>query len=256
MPDFNGLNVPLISNTNLPSVDPSLTENTYNSSVKPPAPFVPPTSNKESDLDIVSKASAESDWKDRSNVISGAELDANKRYKSYVPGTDMENEARWGQSGWERFKNATDNLVKKTLSYTVQTAGFLGGAAAALVGGAVNIADKELGGKGNVINDGHAFSLMTDNFMDQLADALKENVQERSLIYKSNTYSKGNIWAKLGTSDWWLDDAIDRVALTIATIAPGFLEAKGLGLFGAAIKGADLEATGLGSKLIQNLVKF
>ena len=165
----------------------------------------------------------------------------------------MEDAARWGQSTGQRIGNALDNLAEKSLSYTVQTAGFLLGGVAALAGGLVNITDQKLGGDGKVINNGNAFSLMTDNFMDQLADSWKENVQERSPIYKSNQYSKGNIWSKLGTTDWWLDDAIDRLALTAATLAPGFLEAKGLGLFGTAMKEADLEATGMGSKLIQSI---
>ena len=141
--------------------------------------------------------------------ITDKELQANQRYKTFNPLIpDYENFAAYGQSGGKRIGNALDNLVEKTGAYIVQNAGFIGGAPFAL-------------GGWNISN-------MTDNFLTQIGDAWKAAVQERSPIYKTDKYTQGNIWSKLGTTSWWLDDAIDRVALTGAMLIPGIAESRGL----------------------------
>ncbi len=119
-----------------------------------------------------------------------------RRFPVYDP-TKTENEFRWGQTGWARTANTLDNLVEKTGAYIIQNAGFIGGAIPAAIGGTANmISGNE---KGNTV------SLMTDNFLVKLGEAWKEKVQERAPIYKSDYYSKGTIWGKLATTDWWLD---------------------------------------------------
>jgi len=247
MPDFNNLSSPMV-NQNLSDLP-----NPYN----PASPETSVPTQSPSKLDATPEQSLEQFYATKPDeessvhhVISGAELDANKRYKMYNPLIpDMENEARYGQTTGERLKNAGDNFIEKTLSYGVQTLGFLGGLVPAAVGGTANLISELGKGEGNIA-DGHAISLMTDNFMVKLADAWKENVQERSPIYKSDTYTQGNIWKKLGTSDWWLDDFTDRLALTAATLAPGFLEAKGLGLFGIAMKEGGIVGKGMAAKAV------
>lgn len=106
--------------------------------------------------------------------------------------------------------NAVANLVTKTAAYALQNTGLLVGAPIAAV-------------TGNVSN-------MTDNFLTRAGDYLKEGVESKFPIYKSDKYTQGNIWQKLGTAGWWLDDAIDRVALTAAMFIPGLAESKGIGL--------------------------
>ena len=177
------------------------------------------------------------------------------RYPAYFPDRNNENMYAQSQGGWDRMGNAAVNFVSKVGSYLTQSAGFIGGAVPAVIGGAVNIVDKAAGGDGKVIQNGNAISLMTDNFLDKFADAWKDKTQEEFPIYKTDKYTNGNIWQKLGTTSWWLDDAIDRAALTAATLVPGFLEAKGLGLFGSAVKGGVLEATGMGAKAIKTIAE-
>jgi len=182
--------------------------------------------------------------------------DINSRYKSFILGADNESINAELQTGWNIVGHAADNLVEKVGAYATQTAGFIGGALGAAAGGSINLINEGLGGDGKVINKGNAISYLTDNFLTELGDAWKENVQERSPIYKPKSYTEGNIWQKLGTKEWWLDDAIDRVALTGAMLLPGMAEAKGLGLFGAAIDEAGmLKATGLGAKAIETLAE-
>ena len=182
--------------------------------------------------------------------------DISTKYSRFLLGKDNEAINADIQSGWDRAGNAATNLVEKVGAYTVQTAGFIGGAIGATVGGAINLSNELLGGDGKLIKDGKAVSMMTDNFLTNLGDLWKENVQETNPIYKSKKYTEGNIWNKLATSSWWLDDAIDRVALTGAMLIPGFAEAKGVGLFGAvAEEGGLLRTTGLGAKAIQGLAE-
>jgi len=176
------------------------------------------------------------------------------RYDQFLLGQDNENINHELQTGWERTKNAVDNTVEKFGAYLTQTAGFIGGALAGATGGSINLVNEAFGGEGKVVNNGHAISLMTDNFLANLGEAWKENVQERAPIYKGSAYTNGDIWQKLGTSDWWLDDAVDRLALTASMLVPGVAEAKGFGLFGAALDEAGtLTATGLGAKGLQAL---
>lgn len=167
-------------------------------------------------------------------TVSAKQLYDNKRYAVYNPETlDIEYQKHNAQSGWDRAGNATVNLVAKTGAYLTQSAGFLLGAPVALA-------------TWDITN-------MTDNFLVKAGDAIKEGVQETNPIYKGKDYTEGNIWQKLGTTDWWLDDAMDRVALTVATLAPGFAETElGVGLFGATVDEATggLRATGLASKAI------
>ena len=180
--------------------------------------------------------------------------DVSSRYDSFLLGKDNESINAELQSGWSRAGSAADNLVEKFGAYVTQNAGFIGGAIGAATGGAINLVNEGLGGDGKVVNNGNAISNMTDNFLTNLGDAWKENVQERSPIYKSDKYTNGTIWQKLGTSSWWLDDAIDRLALTGAMLIPGIAESEGLGLFGAALdESGALKATGAGAKALQAL---
>ena len=178
------------------------------------------------------------------------------KYDRFLLGKDNEAINADIQSGWDRAGNAGANLVEKIGAYTVQTAGFIGGAVGATVGGTLNLANELVGGDGKLVKDGKAVSMMTDNFLTNLGDLWKEHVQETNPIYKSKAYTEGNVWNKLLTSSWWLDDAIDRVALTGAMLIPGFAEAKGVGLFGVAMEeGGLIRATGMGTKAIQALAE-
>ena len=203
MPDFKGLD-PIVVNQDIPNSEP-----VYN-----PAPIaenIDSASPKASAMDIFNYYRQTPNEKPSDMVITGKELADNKRYKFYNPTvTNQEDYHRWGQTGWERAGAAADNFVEKTGAYLVQTVGFIGGAMAGIVGGSINYADQWTGGDGKVVSSGNAISLLTDNFLTNLGEVWKENVQERSPIYKSSAYTDGNIWQKLGSSDWWLDDAIDR----------------------------------------------
>ena len=184
--------------------------------------------------------------------VSNATLTANKRFGIYRPGVNFEDIYSQAQSGWDRVGNSGAQFVNKFGSYLLQTVGFIGGAIGAAAGGLINYGNKKFGGDGKVVENGNAVSLMSDNFLTQLGDVWKEGAQDAFPIYKSNKYSNGNIWDKLQTSSWWLDDFVDRLALTASMIVPGILEAKGLGLFGTiAREGGAIEATGIGSKAIK-----
>lgn len=151
-------------------------------------------------------------------MVSFEELDANKRYGIYNPTiTDQESYKAENQSGWSRAANAAINFVGKTVAYTLQNTGFILGAPAALLSSDI--------------------SNMTDNFLVKAGDALKEGVQDSNPIYKTLNYTEGNIWDKLGSSSWWLDDAVDRLALTAAMFVPGIAETKGIGMAALATKG-------------------
>lgn len=176
------------------------------------------------------------------------------RYPTVMYGYNNENIYAQNQSGMSRIWNSGVNLVNKIGAYTLQNAGFIGGAAFAAVGGIANYMDKWGGGEGKVVEGGNAVSLMSDNFLTQLGDAWKEKVQEVNPIYKTDKYTKGTIWNKLLTTSWWLDDAMDRVALTGAMLLPGVAESQGLfGLAGIVMReGGILEASGA----IPKLAKF
>lgn len=136
------------------------------------------------------------------------------------------------QGFWKTLGNVGANLVGKSVAYAAQNAGFILGAPLAPFD----------------------ISNMTDNFLVRAGEWLKDKTASDFPIYKSDKYSQGNIWQKLGTIGWWADDAIDRVALTAAMFLPGFAEAKGLGLFGTALDEAgNLRATGVATKAIQSL---
>jgi len=138
------------------------------------------------------------------------------------------------QGFWKTLGNVGANLIGKTVAYAAQNAGFILGAPVAA--GTMDISN------------------MTDNFLVRAGDWLKDKTAEDFPIYKSDKYTQGNIWEKLGTIGWWADDAADRVALTAAMFLPGFAEAKGLGLFGTTLDTAgNLRATGIATKAIQNL---
>lgn len=132
--------------------------------------------------------------------------------------------------------NSGMNLIGKTAAYAAQNLGFiLGAPATALPGGISN---------------------MTDNFLTRAGDWLKEGSEENFPIYKSDKYTQGNIWQKLGTLGWWTDDAMDRIALTAAMFIPGLAEAKGLGLFGTMVDAAGgTRAVGIGAKAIQKIAE-
>ena len=159
------------------------------------------------------------------------------RYKKVLPDVNNEYVHHEGQSSMDRIGNAAVNLVAKTGGFLTQTAGFIVGAPAALA-------------TWNISN-------LTDNFLVKAGDAINKGIEDTNPIYKGKNYTEGNIWQKLSTTDWWLSDAVDRAALTIATIVPGFAEAKGLGLFGSlatdvAETGSAARATGVGAKLIES----
>ena len=187
------------------------------------------------------------------DVVSTSTLKANDRYKQYRPNTNFEDVYAQNQSGWDRTGNAFANFVGKTAGYIIQNIGFIGGLPFAAGGAAINAADKAGGGEGKIIEHGNAVSLMTDNFVTQIADSWKDILQTQFPIYKGDQYSKGNIWDKLGTTSWWLDDAVDRLALTAAMLIPGFAEAKGLGMFGTIARGTEVEATGFVAKAIKTM---
>lgn len=176
------------------------------------------------------------------------------RFPSVAYGYNNENIYAQNQSGASRIWNAGVNFVNKTGAYILQNAGFIGGALPALAGGIINKIDELGGGEGKVVAGGNAVSLMTDNFLTQIGDAWKEKVQEVNPIYKTDKYTKGNIWQKLCTTSWWLDDATDRAALTGAMLIPGMLESQGLfGLAGIVMReGGAIEASGA----IPRLAKF
>lgn len=147
---------------------------------------------------------------------------------------DRDNESFYEkqQGFWKTLGNVGANLIGKTVAYAAQNAGFVLGAPLAPFD----------------------ISNMTDNFLVRAGDWLKDKTAEDFPIYKSDKYTQGNIWQKLGTIGWWADDAIDRVALTAAMFLPGFAESKGLGLFGTvADEAGNLRATGLVTKAIQAL---
>jgi hypothetical protein len=254
MPDFQGLD-PIIT-----PESPKGNKSAYN----PAADIIQPNPTLDggggvpqtNGMDLIDYYSSTSDYSKPDVVYSQKELLDNKRYGVYNPTIkNQEDYHAQGQSGLDRVANAGWNFVNKTGAYFLQSAGFILGAIPAAVGGIANLTNQALGGKGDVVNNGNAISLMTDNFLTNLGDVWKENVQETNPIYKSDKYTNGNIWSKLHTTDWWLDDAVDRLALTASMVAPGALEAKGFGLFGAALDEASggLKATGLGSKAIQAL---
>lgn len=250
MPDFKGLD-PVPTHT-----ETSNHELPYN-----PAANVPTGGSgipRPNGMDVLDYYSNTSDFnKPTDAIFSMKELQDNKRYGIYNPTVqDQEGYHAAGQSSLDRVANAGWNMVNKFGAYVTQNAGFILGAVPAAVGGIVNLADEAVGGKGDLVSNGNAVSLMTDNFLTNLGDVWKEKVQETNPIYKSDKYTNGNIWSKLLTSSWWLDDAVDRIALTGAMFVPGALEAKGLGLFGAAADEAGiLRATGVGSKGLQAIAE-
>ena len=159
------------------------------------------------------------------------------RYKTVLPDVNNEYLHHEGQTSMDRVGNAAVNLVAKTAGYLTQTAGFIVGAPAALATWDI--------------------SNLTDNFLVKAGTGITKGVEDTNPIYKGKQYTEGNIWQKLSTTDWWLSDAIDRAALTVATIAPGFAETRGLGLFGtlatdAAETGSAVKATGVATKLIES----
>lgn len=186
-----------------------------------------------SDLNnTVMKASGKDDGKLRggSPILSQGDV-KNDRYAQFLPGANNEDIYSEGQGIMSKLANSGANLVAKTVAYTGQALGFLAGAIPAAIGGVYN------GVTGN--KDGDAISLMTDNFLVKASDSLKQGVEDKFPIYKSNKYTNGSIWDKLGTTSWWLDDAMDRVALTASMFVPGALEAKGIGFAELATRGLE-----------------
>jgi len=163
--------------------------------------------------------------------------DLSDRYKTILPDVNNEYLHHEGQSSMDRIGNTAVNLVAKTAGYLTQTAGFIAGAPVAVASWDI--------------------SNLTDNFLVKAGTALTKGVEDTNPIYKGKQYTEGNIWQKLSTTDWWLSDAVDRAALTIATIVPGFAETRGVGLFGTlatdvAETGSAIKATGVGAKLIES----
>lgn len=140
------------------------------------------------------------------------------------------------QSGWQEAGNAAANLIGKTVGFVAQNAGYILGAPTTPVEG---------------------LSGMTDNFLVKAGDYIHDATSNMFPIYKPLQYTQGNIWNKLGTSQWWADDAIDRVALTAAMFVPGFAETElGIGAFGSTIDNAgQVTATGVGTKFVQGMAE-
>lgn len=151
---------------------------------------------------------------------------------------DRDNESFYAnqQGLFKSLANSGVNFIGKTVAYAAQNAGFILGAPIAVANGDI--------------------SNMTDNFLTRGGDWLKDKTSSAFPIYKSDKYTQGNIWQKLGTLGWWADDAMDRVALTAAMFLPGLAEAKGFGLFGTALdETGALRATGVASKALQSLAE-
>lgn len=146
-----------------------------------------------------------------------------------------------GQSGLARLGDASVNLVAKTAAYLGQSAGFIGGAPAAAVSGDI--------------------SNMTDNWLVKASDALKNSVSDNFPIYKPTGFEQSSMWNKLnpfgtGGMSWWLDDGIDRLALTASMFVPGFAEERGIGLLGTTLDEAgQLQATGVVTKAISKVAQ-
>jgi len=141
----------------------------------------------------------------------------------------LDNEQRFhdAQSTWQRAGDSLAQGVIKTAGYALQNLGFLAGAPAAIA-------------TGDITN-------MNDNFLVKANDAIKEYAQDKFPIFKGSQYTTGNIWDKLASSDWWLDDAMDRVALTAGMFLPALLGGAGLSLFGMEGEGAGAAAKGVAS---------
>lgn len=148
----------------------------------------------------------------------------------FSPLTNNESAYAQNQGLFSSIGNSLVNLVGKTAAYAAQNIGLVGGAIAAAL-------------------PGQDISDMTDNFVTRAGDWLKDKVSEDFPIYKSDKYTNGNIFQKLGTLGWWLDDGMDRLALTAAMFVPGLAEMKGISLAGSI--GADGVATGLAAKGLQ-----
>lgn len=156
----------------------------------------------------------------------------------YRLGRDNEKLYHDYQGSMARLFNAGANIVGKTVGYTLQNLGFLVGAPFSALGDISN---------------------MTDNFLVKAGDYLKEGSENNFPIYKGSSYTNGNIWDKLTTTDWWLDDAMDRVALTLGMFMPGAMQAKGLSLAAMGEAGLKSLATDpenyswIGKKFLSNL---
>lgn len=191
--------------------------------------------------------------KDYTAITSNDLKEQSKRFNEFDPNIpNYEAYKAYGQSGWDRVANAGANLVTKFVGFLGQTVGFIGGAIPAAVGGTINLLSKD----GKAVNDGNAISYMTDNFLVKASEDLHKWISDAAPIYKGYSYQNGNIWDKLSSSSWWLDDAIDRAALTLSMLVPGMAEAKGISLFGAAARAAEgIDATGVISKILANSAK-
>lgn len=160
--------------------------------------------------------------------------DQAKRYDSKLGFSPLRNNEAFyaaNQGPMSTIANAAVNVVGKTAAYALQTIGIVGGAPVAAL-------------SANISN-------MTDNFVTRAADWLKDKTEEDFPIYKSDRYTNGSIFQKLATPEWWADDAMDRLGLTLAMFIPGIAEAKGFSLAGSI--GADGVATGLGAKALQGI---
>lgn len=151
----------------------------------------------------------------------------------YLPFENNENRYHDNQSTLSRLGNTGVNLINKTVSYTLQNFGLVLGAPVAALTGDI--------------------SKMTDNFLVRASDIIKDYTQDHFPIYKGDQYTKGSIWDKLASSDWWMDDANDRVALTLGMFAPAIAAALlGPEEAGAAALGAT-GGRGVLTALLQKL---
>lgn len=205
-------------NVNIDKTSPEFSQNFYSNLLDKTQKQYPGTYDKLPDIDLPQSET--------------------KRYTSAPYGFDLNrnNESFYAdrQGIPSMLANSLWNGVVKTGAYVAQNAGFVLGAPVAAV-------------TQDITN-------MTDNFLTRLGDGMKNWVQTTNPIYKSDAYQNGNIFQKLGTLGWWTDDAMDRIALTLAMVIPGQLESKGIGLFGtAAVEGSDaLRAVGPGAKAIES----
>lgn len=206
-------------NVNIDKTSPEFSQNFYNNLIGQTQKEYPGTFNQLPKIDL-----PESETKRFTTAPYG--FDINRNNETFYADR---------QGIPSMLANSLWNGVVKTVGYAAQNTGFILGAPVAAV-------------SGDITN-------MTDNFLTRLGDSMKDWVQTTNPIYKSDKYQNGNIFQKLGTLGWWTDDAMDRIALTAAMLAPGLAESKGIGLFGtAAVEGSDaLKAVGPGAKAIESI---
>lgn len=90
---------------------------------------------------------------------------------------------------------------------------------------------------------------ITDNDLSNFFADMDESLRERLPVHKGSQYANGNIWSKMGTAEFWADDAFDGLAYAASAYVPGAAISK-LGSLGKLAGSAKLlQATKLGKAL-------